>query len=137
MTKHLLLVALLMCVAIAARGQPAKDASQSSANVAIDWFQLDLQLIQQTPGFSPPVASRALGYLGLALHESVLPGMPAQRSLAGQLNELDSLPAAQPDEVLHWPTVANAALAAMTRMMFPTASAENKQRIDLLEPTCL
>ena len=44
--------------AIAARAQPAKDASQYSANVAIDWFQLDLQLIQQTPGFSPPVAAR-------------------------------------------------------------------------------
>ncbi len=114
--------------------QPAaKDASNYSANVAIDWFQLDLQLMQQTPGFSPPVAARALGYLGLALYESVVPGMPAHRSLAGQLNELDSLPWAQPDEVLHWPTVANAALAAMTRMMFPTASAENKTRIDLLE----
>ncbi len=89
--------------------------------------------MQQTPGFSPPVAARALGYLGLALYESVVPGMPAHRSLAGQLNELDSLPWAQPDEVLHWPTVANAAMAAMTRMMFPTASAENKTRIDLLE----
>ena len=47
-------------------------------------------------------------------------------SLAGQLEELSSLPLAQPDEALHWPTVANAALAAMTRMMFPTASAENR-----------
>jgi membrane-associated phospholipid phosphatase len=135
MVKRLLLVffALIACAATAARAQPAADASKFSANVAIDWFQLDLQLIQQTPGFSPPVAARALGYLGLALYESVVPGMTAHRSLAGQLNELDSLPWAQPDEVLHWPTVANAALAAMTRMMFPTASAENKTRIDLLE----
>jgi membrane-associated phospholipid phosphatase len=131
--KRLLLIASIACAAIAVHAKPAKDASQYSANVAIDWFQLDLQLIQQTPGFSPPVAARALGYLGLALYESVVPGMPAQRSLAGQLNELDSLPWAQPDEALHWPTVVNAALAAMTRLMFPTASAENKTRIDLLE----
>jgi membrane-associated phospholipid phosphatase len=131
--ERLLLIALMACATIAVRAQPAQDASKYSANVAIEWFQLDLQLIQQTPGFSPPVAARALGYLGLALYESVAPGMPAQRSLAGQLNELDSLPWAQPDEVLHWPTVANAAMAAMTRMMFPTASAENKTRIDLLE----
>ena len=136
MKRSLLVVAFVACAAItsnAARAQPAQDASKYSANVAIEWFQLDLQLIQQTPGFSPPVAARALGYLGLALYESVVPGMPAHRSLAGQLNELDSLPWAQPDEALHWPTVANAALAAMTRMMFPTASAENKTRIDLLE----
>ena len=111
----------------------AKPAAAYSASVATEWFQLALLLTQQTPGFSPPVASRALGYLGLALYESVLPGMPANLSLAGQLNELSSLPWAQPDEPLHWPTAANAALATMTRMMFPTSSAENKARIDLLE----
>ncbi len=104
-----------------------------SARVATDWFELILQITQQTPGFSPPVAARALGYLGLTLYESVVPGMPQHRSLAGQLNELSSLPWAQPDEVLHWPTVANAAMATMARMMFPNASAENKGRIDLLE----
>jgi hypothetical protein len=108
-------------------------ANTYSAAVATEWFQLALQLIQQTPGFSPPVASRALAYLGLGLYESVVPGMPQHASLAGQLNELDSLPWAQPDEALHWPSVANAALATMTRMMFPNASAENKARIDLLE----
>ena len=117
--------------AIGTAGGPAA-ASYSSAMV-YDWMYLDLQLIQLTPGFSPPVAARALGYLGLALYESIVPGMPGYQSLAGQLNDLSSLPWAQPDEVLHWPTVANAALATMSRMMFSNASAENKARIDLLE----
>jgi hypothetical protein len=112
---------------------PARPASAYSAGVATEWFSLALQLTQQTPGFSPPVASRALGYLGLALYESVVPGMPGYKSLAGQLNELSSLPWAQPDEPLHWPTVANASMATMTRMMFSNASAENKARINLLE----
>ena len=76
-----------------------------------------------------------MAYLGLALYESVVPGMPQHTSLAGQLNELSSLPWAQPDETLHWPTVANASMALMTRMMFSNASAENKARIDLLERT--
>jgi membrane-associated phospholipid phosphatase len=111
----------------------APPPSSYSSNVAIEWFQLALTLTQQTPGFSPPVASRAFAYLGLALYESTVPGMPDRRSLAGQLNELSSLPWAQPDEPLHWPTVANASMATMTRMMFPTASVENKARIDLLE----
>lgn len=117
-----------------AAGAPtARPATDHSANVATEWFGLALQLTQQTPGFSPPVASRAFAYLSLALYESIAPGMPQHQSLAGQLNELSSLPWAQPDEVLHWPTVANASMALMTRMMFPTASAENKARIDLLE----
>ncbi len=111
----------------------AKPTSAYSSGVAYDWFSLAFQLIQQTPGFSPPVAARALAYMGLSLYESVVPGMPKHQSLAGQLNDLSSLPWAQPDEPLHWPTVANASLATMVRMMFPTASAENKARIDVLE----
>lgn len=110
-----------------------RPAAQFSGNVATEWFSLALLITQQTPGFSPPVASRALAYLGLTLYESVVPGMPQYQSLAGQLNELSSLPWAQPDEPLHWPTVANAAMATMTRMMFSNASPENKGRIDLLE----
>jgi hypothetical protein len=110
-----------------------KPASAYSSGVVYDWFALALQLIQQTPGFSPPVAARALGYIGLSLYESVVPGMPGYQSLAGQLNDLSSLPWAQPDEPLHWPTVANASMATMVRMMIPTASAENKAKIDLLE----
>ena len=111
---------------------PRPAGSYSGALVS-DWFGLALQLTQQTPGFSPPVAARALAYLSLALYESVVPGMADHQSLAGQLNELRSLPWAQPDEVLHWPSVANAALAAMLRMMYSSASAENRARIDLLE----
>lgn len=111
----------------------AKPATAFSSGVAYDWMLLSTQLMQQTPGFSPPVAARALGYLGLTLYESVVPGMPGYQSLAGQLNDLSSLPWAQPDEPLHWPTVANASMATMTRMMFSNASPDNKQRIDLLE----
>ena len=129
-------LAMLVCAPAHAQATApgvARPASDYSASVATEWFALALQLTQQTPGFSPPVASRALAYLGLALYESSVPGMPQHNSLAGQLNELSSLPLAQPDEPLHWPTVANASMALMTRMMFSNASVENKARIDLLE----
>lgn len=111
----------------------AKPASTFSSGVVYDWYALTFQLIQQTPGFSPPVAARAMAYISLSLYESVVPGMPGYQTLAGQLNDLSSLPWAQPDEPLHWPTVANASMATMVRMMFPTASPDNKARIDLLE----
>ncbi|HRI18712.1 MAG TPA: hypothetical protein PL196_09330, partial [Burkholderiaceae bacterium] len=132
MRKHAWLAALLWLL-LGSGSLRAQPVGAYSAAVATEWFALALQITQQTPGFSPPVAARALAYVGLALHESVAPGMAQGASLAGQLEELSSLPLAQPDEALHWPTVANAALAAMTRMMFPTASAENRTRIDLLE----
>ncbi len=139
-----LLVAALSLQAnsVQAQAQPQLSAPPSASapepgsfsnGVATEWFQLALLLTQQTPGFSPPVASRALAYLGLTLYESVAPGITQNVSLAGQLNELSSLPWAQPDEPLHWPTVANAAMATMTRMMYGNATPENKARIDLLE----
>lgn len=140
MKKPLLTCCLALAIGLAASSVQAQAAAPIarpadvySAKVATEWFKLALNLTQQTPGFSPPVASRALAYLSLALYESVVPGIPQQQSLAGQLNELQSLPWAQPNEVLHWPTVANASMATMTRMMFPNATAENKARIAQLE----
>ncbi len=38
------------------------------AEVATAWFDLALTLTRATPGFSPPVASRAFGYAGLTLY---------------------------------------------------------------------
>ncbi len=94
----------------------APPASRYSAAVVHDWYELYLRLIPQTPDYSPPVVARALAAMSLVLYESVVPGMPGYQSLAGQLNELSSLPWAQPDEALHWPTVAHAALGTMADM---------------------
>jgi hypothetical protein len=103
-----------------------------SASVATEWFRLVLQLIQTTPGFSPPVASRAFGYLGVALYEALTPGMPGYRSLAGQLNGLPALPL-PPDHAYHWPTVANSALAATIRAFLPTTPDANQTAVTDLE----
>jgi hypothetical protein len=132
--KHLAaaLLAVLLCVAARGEGN-GPPAARYSAAVATEWFRVVLPAIQQTPGQSPPVAARTLAYLGIGLYESIVAGLPAQRSLAGQLSELESLPAAQPDEVLHWPTVANATLGALTRMLLPNAPPDWKARFDTLE----
>ncbi len=103
------------------------------AGVATDWFGLAQGLVRDTPGFTPPVASRAFGYLGLTLYEAVVPGMVGYRSLAGQLNGLT--PPAQLEADLHWPTVANSALAATTRHLFGPAAPENIDKVEALEAT--
>jgi membrane-associated phospholipid phosphatase len=109
----------------------APPASQFSSAVVYDWFELILRLVPQTPDYSPPVTARAMAAISLTLYESVVPGMPGYQSLAGQLNELSSLPAVQPDEPLHWPTVAHAALGAMTSMTLGRSSG-NQQAIEQL-----
>ena len=105
------------------------------AAVATRWFALALDLVRETPGFTPPVASRAFGYLGVTLYEAVAPGMDGYVSLAGQLNGLKPLPAPDPNESYHWPSVANSALAETSRRLFADASPEAQGKIDVLEAT--
>lgn len=114
-------------------GETTAPTGQYNAAVALAWFDLQLKLVKETPGFSPPVASRAFAYAGVTLYEAVAPGMPAYQSLAGQLNGLVAWPQAAPGPMQHWPAVANSALAAITRLLFVNASSENKAAISALE----
>ena len=130
-----LILSLVSGVALrptAAAPDQSQPASAFDSDVARAWFALQLELVTHTWGFSPPVAARAFGYTGVALYEAVVPGMPGYRSLAGQLNELAALPAIEADAEYHWPAAANAALAAITRLLFPTTHAANQGAIENL-----
>lgn len=101
------------------------------ASVPLAWFDLALTLTRTTPGFTPPVAARALGYAGVTLYEAVVPGSRQYRSLAPQWPGLRQLPR---DERGHdWPVVANAALAGILRSLYANTSAANLAAIDALE----
>ena len=115
-----------------ARAAAFPPASAYSAEVPAAWFDLALELVRTTPGFSPPVASRALGYAGVALHEALVPGLPEGKSFAGRLNGLTG-PPGPADVAHHWPTVANSALASILRALFPTAPGAGLDAIDALE----
>jgi len=107
--------------------------ASEDALVATAWFDLYLHLIQTTEGFTPPVAARALGYAGIALYEAIVPGLPNQLSLVGQLNGLTALPQPAAMQIYHWPSVANSALAYLTRELFINTSRENERVIYALE----
>ncbi|HXF64682.1 MAG TPA: hypothetical protein VNK95_23840, partial [Caldilineaceae bacterium] len=131
-------VLLLLCVLLVSACAPVQPVAPSTPAGAYDaavpsaWFALSLKLVKETPGFSPPVASRAFGYMGVTLYETVQPGMPGYRSLAGQLNGLGHLPPFIPDGEVSWPLAANAALATMTRRLFVAATPENQAAIEEL-----
>jgi hypothetical protein len=119
-------------------GQPARanrpsPGAEFDAGVATAWFDELLALIQATPGYSPPVASRAIGYAGVTLYEAIVAGMPEHRSLAGFLNGLPSLPASGRNAAYDWPLAANAALAEVLRALFPDAPAERRAALETLE----
>jgi PAP2 superfamily len=105
----------------------------SDAEVPLAWFKLAIALVRTTAGNTGPVASRTFGYMGLALYESVVPGMPEHRSIQGQLNGLTVLPKAGNDKKYFDAISANAALANMTHHMFGNASPAQNFTIDSLE----
>jgi hypothetical protein len=122
MKKLLLFLAVMALILNRAASQTAYDAN---ANVAHAYFEFSLKLIKETNGFTPPVASRALGYTGLCLYESVVHGMPDRFSLAGKLPEFASMP--QPGNVIYyWPLVANNALSSVMDSLYDNKSLDNR-----------
>lgn len=117
----------------AARGAVGVDGvAEFDAEVAHAWFDLLRTLVKSTPGFSPPVASRAFGCAGVALYEALVPGAAGYRSLAGSLNGLATVPAIGLNQAYHWPTVANRVMAQSLRSLFPQKPA-SQGPIDALE----
>jgi len=137
--KLIIFIGLLMVVFTACDedGQmPISDTTTDtySSEVVTQWMDLLLKLTQEGPGFTPPVAARAFGYTGLTLYESVRPGMPDYKTMAGQVSGLTTgmLPQVE-DKAHHWGAVANTALATIVRSCYNNASAENLTAIDELE----
>ena len=107
-----------------------------SSEVVQKWLDMKYRVLRQpqepnsTFGFLPV---RLYSAMGIALYESVVPGMPAYQSLSGQLLEMPSMPKTTPGFAYHWAVSANAALAYIFRKSLPNTSAANKAAIDSLE----
>ncbi|NEX46259.1 vanadium-dependent haloperoxidase [Rhodobacter sp. ETT8] len=84
---------LLGGAALAAPLLPAQArAGSDPLPVLTNWYKLTLQLVRHTATYSPPVAARAFGYLGVTGYEAVAACDAGLTSLAGQVNGLTPLP---------------------------------------------
>lgn len=114
--------------------QPVSPAAEGyPADVATKWADVQLNLIKNGSGFTPPVASRALGYAGVALYETVAPGIAGSQSLAGQLTGLPALPQPEAGQRYNWAVAANAAEALIVKSLFGNATTAQHATIDSLE----
>ncbi len=107
-------------------------SSLTPNNLAGDWYDLQMEIIRETPGFTPPVTARALAYTGIALYETARWLEPDRPSLAGQLRDLDQLPEPEVGLDYHWPTAVNHALAYITHKMYPNMSGKNAALLNQL-----
>jgi len=93
-------------------------ATPKPERVVLDWHKLILELVRHTATYSPPVASRAFAYVGIAAFEATASGNPKLKSLAGQLNGLAALPKREDGQTYDDGVVLNAALAKATETFF-------------------
>ena len=133
----LLLVVVLTIVPTACDDDEGPDTQTSSytGEVVKRWLEVQTSMLYVATGnpfgFNP---SRYMAYTGVALYEAVLPGMPKYQTLHGQLNDMPVIPAIESGVEYHWPSSANAVLAAMTQKFFSTVTAAyNEQAVVNLE----
>lgn len=106
------------------------------------WYKVVLHLVRHTATCSPPVASRAFAYLGVAAYQAVASGSTSLVSMAGQLNGLKDLPPRDPSKRYSDAVITHCVLASACKTFFgntgPTgqrvmAAAEKKLKGEALQ----
>ena len=112
-----------------------KQTKTFSSDVVVSWINMQLQMLKVPlpAGTAGQATDRCQAYCGIALYESVVPGMPAYQSLSGQLTDFPAMPSTKPGKAYHWAASANAALAEMNRRLFPATADANKTAMTNLE----
>lgn len=101
------------------------------AAVAQKWMDLLMKVIK-SEGKNPPQASRIYSYMGVALYESVVTGMPENKSMKKQLNGLTYIPERSKNKSYDYPTVANETMWMMMKHLLPTMNSTNLAKVDSL-----
>lgn len=105
----------------------------SENEVVSSWAKMTLYLTQYTPANSPTYASRAIGYIGLTMYESVVPGYSEYQSVQSQLNGMPELPNPENGLEYNWKASFNAGQAEILKGIYMQTSDANKLKIDSLE----
>jgi hypothetical protein len=90
-------------------------------------------LVRHTPTYSPPVASRALGYMGVTAFEAVASGSDELQTLAGQLNELSAVPQRETGKTYDEAVIVQAAMAAVVKDLFSNTGPTGQHAMASLE----
>lgn len=99
---------------------PSVPASQIDAKYALDWLDIEYQIVADQHDDSPPPPSRLIGYTCVAIYECVAPGIPLSRSLSGQLNAMPPMPQIDKTKEYDWPTVIAAAMRPVINVSYDT-----------------
>ena len=108
-----------------------------TSDAALKWSDMTLYVMIHTTSNTPTYSSRAFAYLGLTMYESVQAGSTANKSMAGQLTDLATLPTIEQSKRYNWAIALNAGQALMMKNLYPHASDVTKLKIDSLSKAIL
>jgi PAP2 superfamily len=114
----LAITALFMAALVSNSSVLAQSEKATQQEVLQRWYGLSLELIRHTPTYTPPVASRALAYLGVAAYEATASGTQNLETLAGQLNQFEKPPAREANQVYDETVVLQTALSLTVQSLF-------------------
>lgn len=130
----LIIVCSWLTVACQSPKEDAEPIPKAEATVAIRWMDLFLDIERYAPGYRPPVAARALGYISLAAYETVVPGSAEYQSIGGRLPGL-TLPKAEGGRSYNGSAAVNETYYVMMKYCFPHVTEADKGRIEQLYRT--
>ena len=105
-------------------------AEHANAQVAIDWYKLQLRILLER---NSSLNGAYFGYLGIGLYESVRYGIKNSVSLSTQLYQMPEMPARENNNGYDWEASANAAMASLLRSFNTGLTTSNNASIDSLE----
>ncbi len=140
----LLVVLCLSAVALGARATEPRavrvatlEQTQATDTRAVDnvlgWYGLVLNLVRHTPTYSPPVASRTFGYLGVAVFQTVAAQRNGLVTLEGQLNELGDLPKPTPGLEYDAGVSVHATLSALVKELFSNTGPTGQRALESVD----
>jgi hypothetical protein len=117
--------------------EEVKPVAEPTFDVPSRWAAMTLKIAEKTALNTPTYASRGFGYIGLTMYESIVAGYPEYKSMAGQLNELTTLPQPMVGQKYNYVASLNAGQAYIIKNIYENANDIYKAKIDSLEKVIL
>lgn len=112
-------------------------AKTYSSETAVQWADMTLWVSQKTASNTPTYASRALGYIGLTMYETVVNGSTIHKSLVGQLADMPNLTKPETGKTYNWAIALNAGQALSIKRFYEHASSTTTATVDSLSAAIL
>jgi hypothetical protein len=123
--RPFILVGLMLCALslvvtrpTAAQSDETPLTSELDPAPVIEWMEL-IRARVHAETINAPAASRLYAYASITVYESLLPGMPAFRSLAYQANNMPEMPFIDDFDTYDWLSSANGALSTVMKGLMP------------------